>query len=66
MQGFNQTPPCKKTIQQNVAKYCLHGTHLYWNKFGIRRTALSDENAELPSGVNKMSTRNFWELSGKK
>ena len=34
MQRFNQTPLCKKTIQQNVTKYCLHGTHLDRNKFG--------------------------------
>ena len=23
-QRFNQAPPCKKTIQQNFTKYCLH------------------------------------------
>ena len=48
-QRFNQAPPCKKTIQQNVTKYRSHGTTLNRNKedSGRRRTALSEENIDL-------------------
>ena len=31
-QRFNQTPPCKKTIQQNFTKYRSHGMSLKRNK----------------------------------
>lgn len=41
-QQFNQTPPCKKTIHQNITKYCLHGTSLNWKKenSGRQKTVL--------------------------
>ena len=48
-QQFNQASPCKKTIEQNVTKYCSHGTSLNRNKenSGRRRTACSEEVIEL-------------------
>ena len=48
-QRFNQVPPCKKTIQQNVTKYRSHGTSLNRNKenSGRRRTGRSEEVIEL-------------------
>ena len=46
---FNQAPPSKKTIQQNVEKSRSHGTSLNRNKeySARRRTARSEENIEL-------------------
>ena len=46
---FNQAPPSKKTIQQNVEKSSSHGTNLNRNKeySARRRTARSEENIEL-------------------
>ena len=43
-QRFNQTPICKKTIQQNFTKYRSHGTSLKRNKgnSGRRRAARSE------------------------
>ena len=48
-QQFNQAPPCKKTIQQNITKYCLHGTNLNKNKenSGRQKTGRFEENIEL-------------------
>ena len=52
-QRFNQTPPCRKIIQQNVTKYRSHGTNLNWNKenSGRRMTARSDVNIELVRNI---------------
>ena len=52
-QRFNQVPPCRKIIQQNVAKYRSHGTSLNRNKenFGRRMTAHSDVNIELVRNI---------------
>ena len=48
-QQFNQAPPCKKTIQQNITKYCLHGMSLNRNKenSGRQKNRHSEENIEL-------------------
>ena len=44
-QQFNQAPPCKKTIEQNITKYCSHETSLNRNKenYGRQRTARCEE-----------------------
>ena len=52
-QRFNQAPPCKKTIQQNVKKSRSHGKSLNRNKenSGRRKTARSEENIELVRNI---------------
>ena len=59
-QRFNQTPPCRKTIQQNFTKYRWHGMSLKRNK-EIWKT----KNWSQPCG-NEISIkliRNFTEIT---
>ena len=57
-QQFNQAPPCKTIIQQNVTKYRSHGTSLNRSKenSGRRRTARSEENIELVRNILENNT----------
>ena len=54
-QRLNQTLPCKKTIQQNVTKYCSQGTSPNRNKenSGRRRTACFEENIEQVRNISE-------------
>ena len=61
-QWFNQTAPCKKTIRQNVTKYCSHGMSLNRNKenSGRQRTAQSEENIELVRKILENNSNLTW------
>ena len=67
-QRFNQAPPCKKAIQQNVTKYRLHRTILDRNKenYGRQRTARSEEKIELFRNIlqkqPKFGTNLYWKI----
>ena len=54
-QRFNQTLPCKKTIQQKFTKYRSHETILKRNKQNSRRrrTARSEKNIELVGNISE-------------
>ena len=60
-QRFKHALPCKKTIQQNVKKYRLHGTTLNRKKenSGIRMTACSKENIERVRNMLENNPRNI-------
>ena len=57
-QRFNQTLPCKRTVQQNVNKYRSHRSSLNRNKesSGRRRSARSEYNIELVKNILKNNT----------
>ena len=56
-QRFNQVP-----IQQNVTKYCSHGTSLNRNKekSARRRTGRSEENIELVRNILENNPNLTW------
>ena len=55
-QQFNHTPPCQKTIQQNIKKYSSHGTSLNRNK----------KNSGRPKRVRSMLENNPRNISARR